>query len=280
MKWKEKAASVANKQFEKHEGKHGVGEQLKKDFEKTGKILNLSLSDIEDNLKYQVRADKVKAEDYNKIRDSIKRDGQHTPILVTNTGAKPGKYLIISGFTRYQALKELRKPVLALYKAVDEATAFKIAWSENDDRTDLTFRDKLEHIKKLLAAGQKPQQIADDMFYSERMIKNFIYIGERKELLDLVEKGLNTKEAIKIVQKDEGEQKALIKQYKKIYENEDLSAHEKSKQKKELSSKSKKPYSINPARDKFSISLSGSLSKEKEKAVKVLEEFIRELKKA
>ena len=92
-----------DKQFSKHE------EMLKvtDDFIKSGKLIELTSSEIMEDVTFQIRSEKVSNEDFDNLKASLKANGQQVPILVRK---KDNKYQIIGGFNRYQALKELKMP--------------------------------------------------------------------------------------------------------------------------------------------------------------------------
>lgn len=86
--------------------------------------------------------------------ESIKENGQRTPVDVIVHPKKRGKYFLVSGFRRATALTTLGdRPVQArvLKKTLDEATLLNV--TENVEREDLRAADVCEGIGRFIRAS-------------------------------------------------------------------------------------------------------------------------------
>jgi ParB/RepB/Spo0J family partition protein len=255
------------KQFSKHEDLLKV----KEEFISEGKLIELAASDISSDSAFQIRSERVSTEDFENLKQSLKAHGQQVPILVRKKGER---YQLIAGFNRYEALKQLRMPIQAIYKDVNDDMAFKIAEIENLQRNDLSILDIYNYIKKLEETGLTQKAIAQRLNKSDRMIRNYLTIGANKDLFRLVKNDtITTEEAIKLSRLPENELK------KRIQKLENLNAAAGSRQEKKKIIGAGKDYLINKKKNKIKVSVSGTYEN-KDQVIARLKEIIEKIKEA
>lgn len=115
------------------------------------KIWALDPADIVDNRV----ADRLAHDDIIDLRDSIETTGQTVPILVRRHPSKDGKYLLVYGRRRLEAIRSSNKvnTVRALIAALDDDTAVQAQISENMARRDLTYIEKALFAHELIESG-------------------------------------------------------------------------------------------------------------------------------
>jgi ParB family chromosome partitioning protein len=255
------------KQFSKHEDLL----KAKEEFISGGKLIELSAADITGESTFQIRSERVSAEDFENLKESLKAHGQQIPVLVRKKGEK---YQLIAGFNRYEALKQLRMPIQAIYKDVNDDMAFKIAEIENLQRNDLSILDIYNYIKKLEENGLTQKEIAQRLNKTDRMIRNYLSIGENKDLFRLIRNDvITTKEAIKLSRLPENELK------KKIGKLEKLNESPEGRQEKKKIIGVGKDYLISKKKNKIKVSVAGTFE-EKDKVIARLKEIIEKIKEA
>lgn len=107
------------------------------------------------------------AEDLDTLKTSLRARGQQTPIEVTELG--DGKYGLISGYRRLQALKDLRgeapdaapNTVLALIRHPEDASDAYIAMvEENEVRANLSYYERASIVRSAVREGVFPTDTA------------------------------------------------------------------------------------------------------------------------
>lgn len=105
--------------------------------------------------------DRLAPDDEQDIRDlaeSIDRQGQLIPILVSPSG---GRYRIIYGRRRLAALRLVGKPAKALVRSLDEDQAILAQGQENSFRKDLSWIEKALFARALLESGKDEGLVCD-----------------------------------------------------------------------------------------------------------------------
>ena len=119
-------------------------------------IMNISLSEIDfDNTEFCFRVDF----NLNNLKEDIEVNGQQFPVVLRRQ-KDVGRYQIISGFRRCNALRELENTeVKAMVRDLGDDEAYYLSYTENDKRKNLSGMDKALAIAKLTARGKSPQEI-------------------------------------------------------------------------------------------------------------------------
>ncbi len=266
-----KIGDKAKKQFEKHTDVYAK-KKVRAAFEKGGEFIIVKPSEILEDYTFQIRSKEVSREDFENLKESIKKHGQQVPVFIR---PKDGKYQLIAGFTRYRALKESGREIKAICNDVSDEDAFIIAEIENLQRMEMEFEDVYKHIKKLeTEQNLKPAEIAKRLDLSYRSVRNYLNVGGDEDLKKLIEMGMTFKEGIRTLNLPEKEQKKRIRQLYNIF----------SKPVEERKAAKKKMLKdgdiiLNREKNIIKIVIYGKLS-EKSGVIKRLEDAIERIKKA
>ena len=125
-------------------------------------------TDLIDDSEFTDRLATDDDEDIRELADSINRQGQLIPILVTPSG---GRYRIIYGRRRLAALKLLGKPAKALIRPLDEDQAILAQGQENSFRKDLSWIEKALFAHSLLASGKDEGLVCDALNIDQKARK-------------------------------------------------------------------------------------------------------------
>jgi ParB family transcriptional regulator, chromosome partitioning protein len=123
-------------------------------------VWELDPTDVEDTR----LADRLNPDDVDDLRASIEQNGQAVPILVRRHPSDVGRYLLVYGRRRLEAIRSSEKvaKVRALIANLDDGAAVRAQASENTGRRDLTYIERALFAKELLDNGFGTQvQIAE-----------------------------------------------------------------------------------------------------------------------
>ena len=90
---------------------------------------------------------------YHELLTAIQEQGQMSPILVRPHPQKPGRFQIVYGHRRARVAKELRRPVRAVIKAVDDTSHVIAQGQENSARENLSFIERAVFAQQLINNG-------------------------------------------------------------------------------------------------------------------------------
>jgi ParB family chromosome partitioning protein len=115
-------------------------------------------------------------EDYDRLRDAIKAQGQLTPVLVRPHGA--GRYMIVYGHRRVRVARELGVPVRAVVKNLEDIAHVIAQGQENTARANLSFIEKALFGKKLLDMGQSKDTIKAALTIDDTLLSRMLSVAE------------------------------------------------------------------------------------------------------
>lgn len=110
---------------------------------------------------------------------SIAEYGQQVPVLVRPHPTEEGRYQIVYGRRRVLALRDLGQPVKALVRDLDDQELVLAQGQENTARRDLSFIEKVNFARQMVAAGYKRKVICDALTVDKTLISRMISIAER-----------------------------------------------------------------------------------------------------
>lgn len=93
------------------------------------------------------------SDDFNGLLESIRENGQAVPVLVRAHPDKPGHYQLAYGHRRVAALKQLGLKVKAFVRELTDDELIIAQGSENLERKDLSFIEKVFFAKRLEDRG-------------------------------------------------------------------------------------------------------------------------------
>jgi ParB family transcriptional regulator, chromosome partitioning protein len=115
---------------------------------------------------------------YIELRDAIRERGQLTPILVRPHPNGAGRYMIVFGRRRARAAKELKIPVRAVIKEIEDIAHVIAQGQENTARANLSFIEKALFAKKLLAMGQTKETIKSALTVDDTVLSRMLSVTE------------------------------------------------------------------------------------------------------
>jgi ParB family transcriptional regulator, chromosome partitioning protein len=115
-------------------------------------------------------------EDYARLRDAIKAQGQSTPVLVRPHGV--GRYMIVYGHRRVRVARELGVPVRAVVKNLEDIAHVIAQGQENTARANLSFIEKALFGKKLLDMGQSKDTIKAALTIDDTLLSRMLSVVE------------------------------------------------------------------------------------------------------
>jgi ParB family chromosome partitioning protein len=117
-----------------------------------------------------------------RLAASIRDHGQQVPVLVRPDPQTDGKYLIVYGRRRVLALRDLGQPVKAMIRDLDDETALLAQGQENTARRDLSFVEKANFARQMVAAGYDRKIVCDALSVDKTVISRMLSITERLPL--------------------------------------------------------------------------------------------------
>jgi ParB family transcriptional regulator, chromosome partitioning protein len=117
-------------------------------------------------------------ESYVQLREAIRARGQLTPILVRPHPTATGRYMIVFGRRRTRVARELRLPVRAVVKDIEDIAHIVAQGQENTARADLSFIEKALFARKLLAMGQSKDTIKSALTLDDTLLSRMLSIVE------------------------------------------------------------------------------------------------------
>lgn len=103
----------------------------------------------------------ITEDDIQDLRDSIERSGLRVPILLRPNTDKPGRFIIVYGRRRLEALKSLGMPARALVRDMSDVDSVLAQGQENNARLDPSFIEKALFAASLEGAGYDSRVIQD-----------------------------------------------------------------------------------------------------------------------
>ncbi|MFG6560592.1 plasmid partitioning protein RepB [Sulfitobacter sp. 1A15299] len=135
----------------------------------------IDMAGVEDRLGTDTQAQK-------QLCDSLKTYGQQVPVLVRPHPETPGRFEIVYGRRRLQALKALGMLVKAMVRQLDDHALVMAQGQENTARQDLSFIEKASFAAQLDVGGHDRQTIADALSIDLPMVSRMLKVGHAFDL--------------------------------------------------------------------------------------------------
>lgn len=113
------------------------------------------------------------------LRASIAEYGQQVPVLVRPHPTAEGRYQIVYGRRRVSALRDLGRPVKALLRQLDDQDLLLAQGQENTARRDLSFIEKANFARQMVAAGYERKIIGDTLSMDKTLISRLLSVVDR-----------------------------------------------------------------------------------------------------
>lgn len=125
--------------------------------------------------------DRLDPSDYADLQAAIEENGQTVPILVRRNPAEEGRYLLVYGRRRLEAIRnsDTVPKVRALVASMDDRSAQTAQISENMARRDLSFIEKALFAKDLVDTGYGSQaRVAEALTVTRSSVSMAISVAE------------------------------------------------------------------------------------------------------
>lgn len=115
-------------------------------------------------------------DDFKRLKDAIRENGQSSPILVRPHPKESGRYMIVFGHRRARAARELGIPVLAVVKQLEDIGHVIAQGQENAARSNLSFIEKALLAKRLLDMGQVKHVVKAALTIDDTLLSRMLAI--------------------------------------------------------------------------------------------------------
>jgi ParB family chromosome partitioning protein len=112
------------------------------------------------------------------LRDSIAEYGQQVPVLLRHSTTTEGRYDVVFGRRRVQALKQLDRPVKAMVRDLNDRDLVVAQGQENSARKDLSFIEKANFAAQMADAGYDRKVICDALSIDKTVISRMLTITD------------------------------------------------------------------------------------------------------
>lgn len=111
--------------------------------------------------------------------ESIREYGQQVPVLLRPHPHQNGRYEIVYGRRRVQAIRDLGQKVKAMIRELDDREAVVAQGQENTARRDLSFIEKANFARQMREAGYDRRIICDALHIDKTVISRMLSVVDR-----------------------------------------------------------------------------------------------------
>lgn len=112
------------------------------------------------------------------LMDSIRDYGQQVPVLLRHSPNHEGRYEVVYGRRRVAALRRLGLTVRAMVRELNDRDLIVAQGQENAARKDLTFIEKANFARQMVAAGFERKIICDALHIDKTVISRMLTVTE------------------------------------------------------------------------------------------------------
>lgn len=112
------------------------------------------------------------------LMDSIRDYGQQVPVLLRHSPNHEGRYEVVYGRRRVAALRRLGLTVRAMIRDLNDRDLIVAQGQENAARKDLTFIEKANFARQMVAAGFDRKIICDALHIDKTVISRMLSVTE------------------------------------------------------------------------------------------------------
>lgn len=110
------------------------------------------------------------------LKASIREYGQQVPVLLRHSAEHEGRYDIVFGRRRVRAMKELRLPVRAMVRNLNDQELVVAQGQENSARKNLSFIEKASFAAQMQDAGYERKVICDALSIDKTVISRMLSV--------------------------------------------------------------------------------------------------------
>ncbi|MBW7057800.1 plasmid partitioning protein RepB [Paracoccus bogoriensis] len=118
------------------------------------------------------------AEGIAALRQSISEYGQQVPVLLRHSQRDEGRYEIVFGRRRVEAMRGLGLPVRAMVRHLDDRDLIVAQGQENSARKDLSFIEKANFAAQMARAGFDRKVICDALSIDKTVISRMLTVTD------------------------------------------------------------------------------------------------------
>ncbi|WP_347140754.1 plasmid partitioning protein RepB [Paracoccus sp. SSK6] len=107
---------------------------------------------------------------------SIREYGQQVPVLLRHSPNVEGRYDVVFGRRRVAALRRLGLPVKAMVRSLNDRELVVAQGQENSARKDLSFIEKANFARQMVAAGYDRKLICDALSIDKTVISRMLSV--------------------------------------------------------------------------------------------------------
>lgn len=112
------------------------------------------------------------------LADSIREYGQQVPVLLRHSPNHDGRYDIVFGRRRVQAMQALGMPVKAMVRTLNDRDLVVAQGQENSARKDLSFIEKASFAAQMVKAGFERKVICDALSIDKTVISRMLSVTD------------------------------------------------------------------------------------------------------
>lgn len=112
------------------------------------------------------------------LRDSIREYGQQVPVLLRPSPNVEGRYEVVFGRRRVEAMRGLGLPVRAMVRHLDDKSLVVAQGQENSARKDLSFIEKANFAAQMVKAGFERKVICDALSIDKTVISRMLSVTD------------------------------------------------------------------------------------------------------
>lgn len=112
------------------------------------------------------------------LMDSIREYGQQVPVLLRHSPNHEGRYDVVFGRRRVQALRALKMPVKAMVRTLDDRALVVAQGQENTARKDLSFIEKANFAAQMAKTGFDRKVICDALSIDKTVISRMLTVTD------------------------------------------------------------------------------------------------------
>lgn len=118
------------------------------------------------------------AADFERLKASLAEYGQQVPVLLRHDPNYEGRYQVVYGRRRVAAMKELGLRVRAMVREINDRDLIVAQGQENAVRRDLSFIEKANFARQMVAHGFERKVICDALNIDKTVISRMLAVVE------------------------------------------------------------------------------------------------------
>ena len=107
---------------------------------------------------------------------SIREYGQQVPVLLRHSANAEGRYDVVFGRRRVAAMRRLGLPVKAMVRSLNDRELAVAQGQENSARKDLSFIEKANFARQMVAAGYDRKLVCDALSIDKTVISRMLSV--------------------------------------------------------------------------------------------------------